>query len=453
MSTLAERFRVNMTAGPEGRVLLRFALPMIVGNLLQQSCGFLDAWIVGRHLGPDALAVSGSAAGLMLFINSILIGFGMGAQVQFSLLHGSREPDLEHRSHSLATLFFTILTLLLFAALRLGRSGLTALLRVDPLIRSDVHRYLDIISLGLPATAAVNLFGSLLRARGDALRPVLVFSAAAGLNIVLALLLVIGLGGGVTGAAWATVGAQGFAAIAMTLLVRDELPRLSLRHLRGSASLARQLGRLAVLTSLQQSIMNFGGLMIQSLVNSFGYAATAGMTAGLRIDGLVHTPLGDYANAFSVFVSVNYGAGHRERLMRGYRVALAMTAAFALPVSLLVVVMAPRLIGLIVGPDATATLAVGVSYLRIEGAAFVGIAWLLLHYALFRGLGDAGKSVLLTVISLGTRVLLAYALASRGLHWIWIAIPTGWLLADLTGVCLWRRRLWMNGRRNHHDSG
>ena len=191
----------------------------------------------------------------------------------------------------------------------------------------------------------------------------------------------------------------------------------------------------------QQSVMNFGILMIQGLVNSFGTAVMAAFAAAVKIDSFAYMPAQEFANAFSIFISQNYGAGKKERVQQSVRDSFRTSVIFCILISVLVFLLAPYLMMIFISPSETEIIRIGTEYLRIEGACYCGIGILFLLYGYYRGVGKPEMSVVLTVISLGTRVVLAYALAPvMGVVAIWIAIPIGWLLADVTGVVY--GRLW-----------
>ena len=180
--------------------------------------------------------------------------------------------------------------------------------------------------------------------------------------------------------------------------------------------------------------MNFGILLIQRLVDSFGAITMAAFAAAVKIDTFAYLPVQDFGNAFSTFVAQNYGAGQKQRVRDGLKTATILSALFSLLISVLVCVFAQPLMRIFVQANETAVLASGVRYLRIEGAFYIGIGCLFLLYGFYRAVKRPGMSVILTIISLGTRVVLAYALAgSLGEVGIWVAIPIGWALADGVG--------------------
>ena len=241
---------------------------------------------------------------------------------------------------------------------------------------------------------------------------------------------------GIAGAAIATVFAQYVAGIGITVYAgrrcREFLPGKEDR--RFSRKILSEILDLSLLTCAQQSAMNFGILLIQRLVDSFGPVTMAAFAAAVKIDSFAYLPVQDFGNAFSTFIAQNYGAGDRERLKQGFRQATIASAVFSAVISALVFVFANPLMRIFVQAGETQVLAAGVLYLRVEGACYVGIGCLFLLYGFYRAIKRPGMSVVLTVISLGTRVVLAYLLAGPiGEIGIWLAIPIGWVLADLTG--------------------
>ena len=188
--------------------------------------------------------------------------------------------------------------------------------------------------------------------------------------------------------------------------------------------------------------MNLGILMVQGLVNSFGTVIMAAFAAAVKIDSFAYMPVQDFGNAFSTFVAQNFGAKKEARIREGIKKAVLMAMAFCIVISIGVFVFAKPLMLIFVQPEETAILAAGVEYLRIEGAFYCGIGCLFLLYGFYRAVKLPGMSVVLTVISLGTRVVLAYVLSSIeaiGVTGIWWSVPIGWALADLVGFWYYRR--------------
>ena len=434
-----------MTTGSITGRLLRFALPLMAGNLLQQLYNVADTLIVGRFLGADALAAVGSAYTLMTFLTSILLGLCMGSSAFFSVQFGRRDAERLKNSFFLSFVLIGLVALALSALSFAGLDWIIRALQVPEKIVPLMREYLFYIFFGIIATFFYNYFANLLRAVGNSVVPLVFLGVSAVLNIVLDLVFVLVFRWGVAGAAAATVIAQYVSGVGLMLyyLVRFPALRIARRHMRWDGAIMREITGLSLLTCVQQSVMNFGILMVQGLVNSFGVNVMAAFAAAVKIDAFAYLPVQDFGNAFSTFVAQNTGAQKTERIRRGIRSALWVSVGFCLVSSLLVCLFAAPLMGLFVEPGETEIIAVGVEYLRIEGMCYCGIGILFLLYGLFRGLGRPGVSVVLTVVSLGTRVALAYLLApipAVGLKGIWWAVPIGWVLADLAGLVLYRRK-------------
>ena len=232
-----------------------------------------------------------------------------------------------------------------------------------------------------------NFLASVLRSIGNTVVPLLFLAAAAVTNIVLDLVFILALDLGVAGAALATVIAQALSAIGVSLYVfvkaKDLCPRRQHRHY--DRELLRKIISNSVLTSIQQSIMNFGILMVQGLVNSFGFAASAAFAAVVKIDAFAYMPAQDFGNAFSTFIAQNHGAKQAERIHKGTITAMKMSSVFCVLASGCVYVFARPLMRLFVKAGETEIIAIGVQYLHIEGVFYVGIGLLFLLYGLFRG--------------------------------------------------------------------
>ena len=432
----------DLTEGKISKVLLLFALPMIAGNMLQQFYNISDTLIVGRVLGTDALAAVGSAYTLMTFLTSVFLGLSMGSGALFSIYRGQRDESRLRSSVYHAFVLIMTVTVLINAAVYIWLDEILTLLRVPHQVWAGMKEYLLVIFAGLIATSLYNFFSCLLRAAGNSSVPLAFLAVSALLNIGLDLLFMLGFSMGIAGAAFATVIAQYVSGIGIMIYVfrncRDLLPRKD--EMGYDGSILRSIVNMSALTCLQQSVMNFGILMVQGLVNSFGPVVMAAFAAAVKIDTFAYLPVQDFGNAYSTFVAQNYGAGRNSRIRQGTKTAFVMSMIFSVMISLLVCIFAVPLMKIFVGGGETAVIEAGVRYLRIEGALYCGIGCLFLLYGYYRAVKRPGMSLLLTVISLGLRVMLAYILSAFiGETGIWLAIPIGWMLADITGLIYMKR--------------
>ena len=427
----------DLTEGKISRSLLLFALPMMAGNLLQQFYNIADTLIVGRVLGSNALAAVGSAYTLMTFLTSIFLGLSMGSGALFSIYKGKNDQDSLRNAIVHAFALIMAVTVLLNVLVYIGIDPILHFLRVPDEVWNGMKAYLLVIFAGIIATSLYNYFSCLLRALGNSTIPLVFLAVSAVLNIGLDLLFVAVLPWGIRGAALATVIAQYVSGIGITLYVllkcRDLLP--SREDLQFNRQILGEIGNLSSMTCVQQSVMNFGILMVQGLVNSFGPVIMAAFAAAVKIDTFAYLPVQDFGNAYSTFIAQNYGAGKKERIRKGTKESFLISFLFCIVISAVVCIFAAPLMRIFVSAKETAVIASGVRYLRIEGAFYCGIGCLFLLYGYYRAVKKPGMSVILTVISLGTRVALAYILSAYiGETGIWMAIPIGWVLADVTGL-------------------
>lgn len=339
----------DLTKGSITGNLMLFALPLMAGNLLQQCYNIADTLIVGRYLGANALAAVGSSYTLMTFLTSILIGMCMGSGAVFSIRFGQKDQKKlkEGILHSfgLIAAMTVVINVLVYICLPLILKVLQVPAEVVPYMRT----YMLIIFAGISATFLYNYFAALLRAVGNSVVPLIFLAISTVLNIGLDLLFVLGFGWGVAGAAGATVLAQFVSGIGITIYTLVFFPefRISREELYFDKKVLGEIAQLSFLTCLQQSIMNFGILMVQGRVNSFGTAVMAAFAAAVKIDSFAYMPVQDFGNAFSTFIAQNYGAGKQKRISQGIKSAVLAAFAFCLIISAAVCVFAAPLMGIL----------------------------------------------------------------------------------------------------------
>ena len=429
---------IDLTTGNEMRAIVVFALPLIAGNLFQQLYNLMDTMIVGKFIGADALAAVGSSYMTMNFLTSIIIGLCMGSGIVFSWFYGSRQREKLEQSMFQSFLFILAVTVMITGASLLFLDQLLHLLNIESSIFQMTRAYLFIIICGMGFVFLYNYFTAVLRSMGNSFTPLIFLVISSVINIVLDYIFVVPFQMGVSGAAYATVIAQAVSAagIAVYTLWKVKEVSISKRMLKGERELFCMIVNQSLLTSVQQSIMNFGILMVQGLVNSFGVIVMAGFAAAVKIDSFAYMPVQDFGNAFSTYVAQNRGAGKMERIEKGKNSALKLIVGSCVVISTLVVLFAGPLMRLFIDASETQVIFEGVRYLRIVSPFYCLIGFLFLLYGLYRGIGKPQFSIVLTIISLGTRVLLAYVLSAIpavGIVGIWWAIPIGWFLADAVG--------------------
>ena len=428
----------DLTKGNITKTMLLFALPMIAGNILQQFYNIADTFIVGKFLGADALAAVGSSYALMIFLTSILLGLCMGSGALLSIRFGERNEEKLKSSIFVSFFLILIVTVVINIFSFVFIDKIINFMRIPENIFKITKDYLWIIFFGIGFTFLYNFFASLLRALGNSVVPLIFLAISAITNIVLDLWFVIGLDLGVKGAGGATVIAQGISGVGIAIYTYYKFSWIFSGFSKKffSKSILKEISQYSFLTCMQQSIMNLGILMVQGLVNSFGTVIMAAFTVAVKIDSFAYMPVQDFGNSFSTFIAQNYGAGESKRIKEGIKNAIKVSTLFCVFISGVVYIFAEKLMLIFVQPNEIEIIEEGIKYLRIEGVFYWGIGCLFLLYGFFRAIEKPGVSLILTIVSLGTRVVLSYSLAgipAIGVKGIWWSIPIGWILADGVG--------------------
>lgn len=436
----------NLTEGNILKTMLLFSLPMILGNLLQQVYNIADTMVVGHYLGSNALAAVGSAYSLMTFLTSIIIGLCMGSSALFSNAYGANNEKQLKENIWVSFWFILIVTVILNIFVFICIHPILQLLQTPKEIYQLMYEYIYVIFFGILFIFLYNYFSCLLRSLGDSLTPLIFLAISSILNIFLDIYFVRDLNRGVAGAAEATVLSQFISGIGIAIftLFKVKVIHIQKEYRTVSLSVLKRVVSYSFITCAQQSVMNFGILMIQGLVNSFGTIIMASFAVVVKIDTLAYMPAQEFGNAFSLFLSQNYGAKKFDRIKSGIKQAFTISILFCLFVSVIIWLFGNTFITLFLDEPNLDIISAGVNYLHIEGTFYFLIGCLFLFYGLYRALNKPIMSFVLTVISLGTRVTLAYALApnaSFGVNAIWWSIPIGWLLADLVGMLYYKYTL------------
>lgn len=434
----------DLTTGNISKKLWMFAIPLMLGNVMQQLYNLVDTWVVGKYIGADALAAVGSSYSLMTFLTSVILGLCLGSSAFFSIAFGEKNIGRLRNGIFMSFVMIGVFSLALTTAAFYMNNRIMLLLQVPKELRELMSEYLHWIFIGIAATFLYNYFSNLLRGIGNSFIPLIFLCVSVVLNIALDLYFVLVLEQGIRGAAVATVISQYISGIGLMIYVYLRYPNLRVKKedMRLNKETAKDISLLSGLTCLQQSVMNFGILMVQGIVNSFGTQTMAAFAVAVKIDTIAYMPVQDFGNAFSTFIAQNFGAEKYKRIRAGIKEALKSVVLFCVVISGIVCVFARPLMAAFVSDGNAEIIKIGVGYLRVEGAFYIGIGILFMFYGYYRAINKPRMSVLLTVISLGIRVVLAYVLSSVefiGATGIWAAIPVGWIIADLVGFLCYRK--------------
>lgn len=425
--------------------LILFALPMIVGNLFQQTYTMADSAIVGRLVSEDALAAVGASYALTNIFICIAIGGGIGASVIVSRYFGAKEYN--RMKLAVSTAFVSFLTVSLFLALLgllLGRQ-IMIWLNTPGDVLDMATEYLGIYFLGLPFLFMYNVLSSMFNALGKSKIPLcfLIFSSL--FNIGLDFILVKYFSLGVAGVAWATLIAQGISALLSFLVFLHVLKGVNCGKtgLFDKSELA-DMTRIALPSILQQSIVSIGMMLVQSVVNSFGSQALAGFSAAMRVESICVVPMAAIGNALSSYVAQNIGAGKSDRIVTGYHAANKMVVFCAVLICGVLELCYSPIITFFLGSEGTEiALDTGRNYLTFMGWFFCLIGFKMAVDGLLRGAGDMKMFTVANLVNLFIRVVFSMTLAPRfGIEMVWVAVPIGWFANWAVSFAQYRTGKW-----------
>ena len=438
----------DFTSGNAAKQIILFALPMLIGNLFQQMYSMVDAIVVGRYVSGNALAAVGVAMNVLQFLLSVLIGLTTGASVVISQLYGAKQYEKLSRTVATSIVFLAVFSAALAVIGVIIAPGLLRLLNTSPEILGDAALYMRILIGGIVFPVFYNMYTAYLRALGDSRGPLFILICCTVINTILDLLFVIRFQLGVLGVASATLIAQALSVALCYLYVRRGAGLLKINKLVFDRELLRAILKYGSPAALQLSLVSIAHLSITRLINSFGAAAMAGITAAGKIDQMAIMPVSNISLALSTFVAQNMGAGKEERARSGFRSSLIYMLALAVCISALLIIFGRRLVSLFLNEndaDAGAILAVGLNYLNIMVIFYFLFAFLFAFNGFFRGVGDAVIAMVFPVTSLTIRAVAAYMLVNfaglgpEALAW---SIPIGWGLCSLASFIYYRKRLW-----------
>ena len=422
-----------MTEGSPLRLIMNFALPLLLGNLCQQTYNMVDAAIVGQTLGADALAGVGASSSVQFLVLGFCIGIACGFAVPVAQAFGANELPLMRRYiwHSVVlTVCFaaalTVLCVLLCPAI-------LHLLQTPDSIFPMAYQYLLVIFIGIPCTLLYNLCSSVLRAVGDSRTPFYFLAFSAFLNIGLDFFCILVLGWGVAGAAIATVFSQGLSGVLCVVLIfrkfRVLIPSKNERTM--SRQIAGRTLAMGVPMGLQYSITAIGSMVMQSANNSLGSVYVSGFTAGMKIKQFTMCPFDALATSVSTFCSQNLGAGHIDRIRRGIRIGFIAGVLYGLGIGVFMILFGRTLSMLFVSAKYGSVLDASAKYLRCMGFFYWVLGLLNVARYTTQGLGYSNRAIFSGVTEMIARCFVSFVFVPYfGYTAICFADQTAWVAAS-----------------------
>ena len=436
----------DMTQGSPTRLILGFCLPIVAGNLFQQFYSLVDTLVIGRVEGVTALAAVSSAGWLDWLVLSIAMGMAQGFGIQIAQSFGAKDtPELRRAAGQGLLLSALVVALVGCLAQWLLRPVLVLMRTPDNTIDLTCL-YLRIIFGGLPLVMAYNLFSGYLRAIGDSRTPLVAMTTAALCNIALDILFVATFRWSVTGVAAATVMSQGISClICFIALARLPLMRLSRGDLRPNRPMIRRLIGLGLPLAFQNLIISVGGLVLQSVVNGFGFLFMAGFNAAMRLTGLIELAGTSIGSAVGTFAGQNLGAGRLDRIRLGLRKSAQIAMGMALAVAACMLLFGRDILSLFVQDDPAIVgqvLTIGYRYLAVMSLGLPMLYMLFVYRSTLQGLGDTVAPMISGFVELVMRIVTVLLLPLAIGEWgVYIAEIMAWIGAAVFLVVSYYRRM------------
>ena len=433
----------DLTVGKPSTVLWKFCLPLFGSVIFQQLYNIADSFVAGKFISENALAAVGNSYEITLIFIAFAFGCNMGCSVVVSQLFGAREYRDVKTAVSTAVLMTGAVCAVLMAAGLLSGAALLDALRTPAEVRADSLLYLNIYILGLPFMFFYNVANGTFSALGDSRTPFIFLAASSTANIGMDILFVAGFGMGVDGVAWATFLCQGVSCVLALLAVARRmrgLPGAGEKAPLFSRSLLNRIVRIAVPSTLQQSFISVGNIVIQGVINGFGAGVMAGYSAAVKMNNLVITSFTTLANGISNYTAQNIGAGQQDRVKEGLKAGLKMVWSLSVPFFALYFFFCEAFIRLFMDAPTDAAVRTGVEFLRIPSPFYFVVSAKLAADGVLRGAGLMRAFMIATFTDLILRVVLAILLSRTGLGstGIWCAWPIGWVVATALSLLFYR---------------
>lgn len=435
-----------MTKGSPARLLFFFAIPLMLGNLFQQLYTMVDTIIVGQGVGVQALASLGAADWLNWLFQGIATGLTQGFSILFAQFYGARNEEALKKSIGNSIVLTLAAAVLLTAAGEILLTGILNLLKTPQDIYGGASIYLRIMFGGIPVVLFYNLEAALLRALGDSKSPLIAMVVAACTNIALDLLFVMVFHWGIPGAAAATIIAQCVSLLYCLAVIRKiSIVRPGREDFRLGRSLCRQLLGLGIPVMFQNTVISVGGMVVQSVINGFGFLFVAGFTATNKLYGLLETAAISFGFSITTFVAQNMGAGNYGRIRKGMRSGAAMALLTSVVVSAIMLLFGRQILSLFISADAgqaDEVLYIAFHYLTIM-SIFLAVLYALHAYrCALQGLGDTVTPMVSGIAEFVMRVLAALLLPRvMGQEGIYYAEILAWIGAAAILVTAYYRRM------------
>ena len=423
----------DLTIGNPSTVLWKFCLPLFGSVIFQQLYNIADSLIAGKFIGENALAAVGNSYEITLIFIAFAFGCNMGCSVITSMLYGEKNFERMKTAIYTSILFTVVVCGFLMMVGFLFSENLLNLIHTPDLIFMDSTVYLDIYMLGLPFLFFYNVSNGIFSALVDSKTPFYFLASSSCSNILVDYLFVRYLKMGVAGVAWATFLCQGVSCILACWVVFNRLRKIKTKKVEWfSFSLLKRIVNIALPSTLQQSFVSVGNIIIQSIVNGFGASVIAGFSAATKLNNLVITSFTTIGNGISNYTAQNMGANEYKRVHEGYKAGVKMVWIICVPIVFLYFICSKQLIDLFLENPSMHVVNSGVSFLKIVSPFYFVISLKLVVDGILRGSSQMSDFMKSTFVDLLLRVLLSIIFSKMfGYIGIWMSWPVGWSVSTM----------------------
>ena len=436
----------DLTTGKPDIVLRQFCLPLFGSIIFQQLYNIADSLVAGKFIGENALAAVGNSYEITLIFIAFAFGCNIGCSVIVSMFFGAKQYREMKTAVSTAMIASGAVCLLLMLAGIAGGTHLLHLIRTPSEVFADSALYLKIYVWGLPFVFFYNISTGIFSAMGDSKTPFYFLAVSSCVNIFMDIWFVTGFKMGVAGVAWATFICQGVSCALAVAVVFRRLRQIGTdgRHELFSWSICGKIAKIAIPSTLQQSFISVGNIVIQSVINGFGPGVMAGYSAAIKLNNLVITSFTTLGNGVSNYTAQNLGAGKTERIPEGFKAGLKLVWILSAPLALLYIICGKQLLLFFMDEPSAQALSSGIMLLRIVAPFYFVVSAKLVADGILRGASRMGEFMAATFTDLVLRVILAILLSktSLGAVGIWCAWPIGWSVATVLSILFYCRGTW-----------
>ncbi len=436
----------DLTTGNPQSVLWRFCLPLFGSIIFQQLYNIADSFVAGKFISENALAAVGNSYEITLIFIAFAFGCNMGCSVIVSKLFGAKDYRGLKTAVSTACIFSGIVCLILMIIGITGSDLLLNLMRTPDNVFSDSKLYLDIYVWGLPFVFFYNIATGIFSALGDSKTPFYFLAVSSTSNIAVDIWFVKSFNMGVAGVAWATFLCQGVSCILAMIVVFKRLAKIEIEEHAPlfDTQILKQIVVIAIPSTLQQSFISFGNIIIQSIINGFGAPVMAGYSAAVKLNNLVITSFTTLGNGISNYTAQNIGAKKLLRVKQGFKVGIKLVWMLSLPLFLLYFFGGNIVLKLFMDKPTKLAMETGITYLRILSPFYFVVSAKLVADGILRGAGMMKQFMVATFTDLILRVVLAFCFSKTalGATGIWCAWPVGWCIATALSLIFFHKGPW-----------